>query len=243
MTALASLALKSTAMTVTADPDRKAITTHEHILEHFLTSGSPVGHGYQQANLAHEIAYYAFDQGTRLRCVVLDTVNHFGGWQGCLDPEQLHWLETQLAAADDSGRQVVLFSHHPVETMVNDRCPEGTRRVLAAELTEVLLRHPSVALWLNGHTHEHRITAITDGLARGFWQVTTASHIDWPQQSRLVEIGEAADGTLLVACTVLDSAAPTAWSGGDWQSRQAPVGTGEAGDRNVVLVLPSRRTA
>jgi metallophosphoesterase (TIGR03767 family) len=255
---LAPLVMKSTSMTVTADPDRRVVTTREHILEHFLTSGSPVGHGYQQENLAREITYYAFDHGPRLRCVVLDTVNHHGGWQGSLDPEQLAWLDAELTTADGDGRLVVLFSHHPIETMVNDRCPPDTRRVLAAELTDVLLSHPSMVLWLNGHTHEHRITPVTNGSARGFWQVTTASHIDWPQQARLVEIGAAADGSLIVACTVLDSAAPARWSGGhdplqlaalsrelagnDWQYRRAdgPIGAGTTADRNVVLLVPSR---
>ena len=259
VSALTDIILKSTAMTVTHDPQRRPVTTHEHILEHFFTSGSPVGHGYQQANLADEVTYYAFDQGPRLRCIVMDTVNHHGGWQGSLDPEQLVWLDNQLTAADVSGRHVLLFSHHPVETMVNDRCPDGTRRILGEQLKELLLSHPSVALWLNGHTHEHRITPITAEGVRGFWQVTTASHIDWPQQARIVEVGEDSAGNLLVACTVIDSAAPALWSGGhtplelaalsrelagnDWQYRDKPSGAGETGDRNVVLLLPSRRSA
>ena len=253
--ALVGLAAKSTVMSVTSDASRRTVSTHEHLLEHFLTRGKPVGHGYQAANLAQDVAYYAFDHGARLRCVVMDTVNHFGGWQGSLDPLQLAWLEAELADADASGRHVVLLSHHPLETLVNDRCPAGTRRVLTAELEAVLLAHPSVVLWLNGHTHEHRVRAVADPDHRGFWQVTTASHIDWPQQSRLVEIGEA-EGLLLVSCTVLDSAAPSAWSGGDsplelaalsrelsgndWQYPQpgGPAGAGQAIDRNVVLLVP-----
>ena len=259
--ALGLLALKSTAMTVTADPGRRTVSTHDHVMQHFVTSGRPVGHGYQPDNLALEIAYYAYDHGPRLRFVVLDTVNHFGGWQGSLDPAQLAWLETELTAADDRGRHVVLFSHHPVETMINDRCPTDTRRILAAELTELLLRHSCVALWLNGHTHEHRVTPVTGPGHRGFWQVTTASHIDWPQQSRLVEIGESADGELLIACTVVDSAAAPGWSGGDdplelaalarelaandWQYRSpaGPPGAGSVADRNVVLLLPGKESA
>ena len=186
VSALWPLALKSTSTTVTADPARRPYTTREHIIEHFTTTGSPVGHGYQPANLADGVAYYAYDQGPRLRCIVLDTVNHHGGWQGSLDPDQLAWLESELSAADGNGRRAVLFSHHPLETLVNDRCPVGSRRVLEAELTSVLLAHPCVALWFNGHTHEHKVTPVGDDSGHGFWQVTTASHIDWPQQSRLV---------------------------------------------------------
>jgi hypothetical protein len=45
---------------------------------------------------------------------------------------------------------------------------------------------------------------------RGFWEINTASHIDWPQQSRLVEVMDNRDGTLSIFGTVLDSAAPPA---------------------------------
>ena len=83
---------------------------------------------------------------------------------------------------------MILFSHHPLETLVNDTRPPGAdRRVLADELRAVLLAHPCVVAWLNGHTHVHAVSAITDGNGAGFWQITTASHIDWPQQARIVE--------------------------------------------------------
>ncbi len=151
------------------------------------------------------------------------------------------------------------MSHHPLQTMVSDRAPVGQRRVLADELRGLLLDHPCVVLWLNGHTHEHQVTPVrrADG-SRGFWQVTTASHIDWPQQSRVVELLEADDGSLTVACTVLDSAAPARPTGSGtplalaalsrelsancWQSRAVihagAAGAGSRADRNVLLMVP-----
>ena len=36
-----------------------------------------------------------------------------------------------------------------------------------------------------------------------FWEVNTASHIDWPQQSRLAEIADNRDGTLSVIVTIV----------------------------------------
>ena len=61
---------------------------------------------------------------------------------------------------------------------------------------------------MNGHTHVHAITAVLqNGYPGGFWQVTTASHIDWPQQARIIELLET-DRGLAIACTVIDSAAP-----------------------------------
>ncbi len=247
------------AVTVTADPGRRLVTRSEHLAAH-LATGRPSGHGYGQENVVAAICYYAFDCGERVRVIVLDTVNSHGGWQGSLDPAQLSWLHFQLAAAAD--RLVVLFSHHPLETMVNDRAPAGHRRVLGDELRALLLASPNVVLWVNGHTHRHHVSPVcrADG-GVGFWQVTTASHIDWPQQSRVVELLEAPDGTVTVACTVFDTAAPARaessrddplalaalsreLSANDWQTRDAIVaggaGAGNAADRNVVLSIPAR---
>jgi metallophosphoesterase (TIGR03767 family) len=251
---LAELA-HSTQLTVTPDPARATVTRSEHVREHFRSPTKPAGHGYSKKNLAEGTAYYAFDHGP-VRCLVLDTVNQHGGWQGSIDARQLRWLQAELAGA--GSRPAVLFSHHPLETLVNDTRPPGAdRRVLAAELREVLLAHPNVVAWVNGHTHVHAITAVTDG-SSGFWQITTASHIDWPQQARLIELLATPDG-LAIACTVLDTAAPAAYQGtadpadlaalsrelaaNDWQVRDlitpdGGAGAGAAADRNVILGVP-----
>ena len=105
---------------VTPDPARRPVTRATHVREHFRTSGSPDGHGYTRRNADQGTAYYAFDHGI-VRCVVLDTVNEHGGWQGSLDTGQLSWLVAELREC--AARPVLLFSHHPLETMVNDRRP------------------------------------------------------------------------------------------------------------------------
>jgi metallophosphoesterase (TIGR03767 family) len=245
------------AMAVTPDPERRLVSKTQHLSAHLASESEPPGHGYRHENLVAGICYYAYDVGDRVRVIVLDTVNPHGGWQGSLDPAQLTWLQFQLTAAAD--RLVVLFSHHPLETMVNDRAPAGHRRVLGDELRALLGRHPCVVLWVNGHTHRHAVTPVCrpDGEI-GCWQVTTASHIDWPQQSRVVEVLEAPDGTVTIACTVFDTAAPAEpalggddpltlaalsreLSANDWQTRDEIVaGAGGAGrleDRNVILTI------
>jgi metallophosphoesterase (TIGR03767 family) len=254
--ALAELA-RGAHIAVTPDPGRAMVTRPDHIAAHFGSAGQPDGHGYTARNVADGTAYYAFDRGV-LRCVVLDTVNHHGGWQGSIDATQLAWLEAS------SARPVVLFSHHPLETLVNDSRPPGAeRRILADELRALLLAHPCVVAWLNGHTHVHAVTAISDGNGRGFWQITTASHIDWPQQARIVEF-LATPAAVAIACTVIDSAAPARYDGGtdpadlaalarelaanDWQVRSlitadGGAGAGTAADRNVVLAVDWPRTA
>jgi hypothetical protein len=235
------------------------VTRAIHVREHFRTSGRPAGHGYTRRNAGEGTAYYGFDHGI-VRCLMLDTVNPHGGWQGSIDATQLGWLAAELTVC--AGRPVLLFSHHPLETLVNDRRPPGAdRRVLAGELRDLLLAHPCVVAWVNGHTHVHAITAIRqDGYPGGFWQVTTASHIDWPQQARIIELLETGRG-LAIACTVIDSAAPASYRDGedtagpaelaalarelaanDWQVRDlitsdGGAGAGTAADRNVVLAV------
>ena len=42
----------------------------------------------------------------------------------------------------------------------------------------------------------------------GFWEINTASHIDWPQQARIVEIVDNGDGTLSIFGTIDRPRAP-----------------------------------
>ncbi len=243
-------------LSITADAGRAPVTRDMHITEHFRTAGTPVGHGYSERNAAEGVAYYAFDHGS-VRCVIIDTVNPNGGWQGSLDETQFRWLDRELTSC--ANRPVILFSHHPIETLVNDTRPTGAdRRILADELQDLLLSHPCVIAWVNGHTHIHAVTPVTkDGMPGGFWQVTTASHIDWPQQSRIIELVDTGTG-LALCCTVLDSAAPASYSGSaapldlaalgrelsanDWQLREfiteeGGAGAGTTADRNVILPI------
>jgi metallophosphoesterase (TIGR03767 family) len=264
--ALADLA-RGARLRVTPDPGRATVRRADHVREHFRSAGTPAGHGYTQRNVTDATAYYAFDHGV-IRCLVLDTVNQYGGWQGSIDETQLRWLDAELVAS--AARPVVLFSHHSLETLVNDTgAPGGGRRVLASELRERLLAHPCVVAWLNGHTHVHAVTAITGPDGAGFWQITTASHIDWPQQARIVEFLATPRG-LVIGCTVIDSAAPVSYRIGrsaegrsdpvglaalarelaanDWQVRDLITADGGAGaglapDRNVLLPVDWPRAA
>jgi metallophosphoesterase (TIGR03767 family) len=243
---------------VTPDPGRAAVSRVAHVREHFRSTGSPAGHGYTEQNVTDGTAYYGFDAGL-VRCVVLDTVNAHGGWQGSLDDTQLRWLNAELSTCEDQGRPVILFSHHPLETLVNDRRPPGAdRRVLSEELKAFLLEFGCVVAWINGHTHVHAVTPVHSvGAPGGFWQVTTASHIDWPQQARLIEVLQTADA-LAIGCTVIDSDAPAGpaevgepgamaalareLAANDWQVRElitpdGGAGAGTSADRNVILLV------
>ena len=78
----------------------------------------------------------------------------------------------------------------------------------------LFLRHRGVIGFVNGHEHNDRVDpfprradeGFTDG--GGFWELNTASHIDWPQQSRLIDLFDNRDGTLSIFGTILDHAGP-----------------------------------
>jgi metallophosphoesterase (TIGR03767 family) len=251
---------------VTADPNRRLLSRRQTIDEHFHTTGTPSGHGFTTANQDSNTAYYCFDPAEPIQAIVLDTVNPGGLSDGSLDRQQFDWLSGKLAAA--GNRLVVLFSHHTIGTMTNPSLAPGETapRVLGDEVRALLLAHPQVVLWVNGHTHVNQVTAHARPPGQppgGFWELNTASHIDWPQQSRLVEMADNRDGTLSIFGTILDFCAPPAdprelgtplhlaalsreLSANDWQERTGHSATvdgrrGEVQDRNVELIVPDPR--
>ncbi|MGC5020243.1 TIGR03767 family metallophosphoesterase [Micromonospora sp. DT47] len=255
---------------VTPDVDRRIVDRATTVTEHFATTGTPVGHGFTQRNIADATAYYTFDAG-RVRNIVLDTVNSAGGPNGSIDPVQYAWLERQLQVASSrwlspsgeavsrpgrADKYVAIFSHHTIGSM--DNVPAGSERISGEEVRALLLRYPNVILWVNGHTHRNEVLphARPAGAAvgGGFWEVNTAAHIDWPEQSRIIELVDNLDGTLSAFCTIVDHAGPVARGGlsgtialaalsrelsaNDWQGK-ADLRRGELPDRNVELLIPS----
>jgi len=147
----------------------------------------------------------------QIRLICLDTVNPFGGWQGSLDERQFAWLEQQLD--ESAGRCVVISSHHPSPSMTNDWAPDGGQRILGDQVVELLLRYPNVLAWIAGHVHFNAAIQHGDDES-GFWEITTSSLIDWPQQGRIFEFIDTGDRVAIVS-TVIDHDSPLGWSEGD----------------------------
>ena len=252
---LASLALSPSVRVVTADARRRLLTRKETIEQHFETTGLPAGHGFTAENRAQGTAYYTFDKGL-CRFVVLDTVNPNGYADGSIDEAQFAWLKSVLAASTD--RLVMVFSHHTSDTMSNPFVATGgdpAPRVLGDAVLAELLAHDQVIAWVNGHTHKNQVWARPRAGGGGLWEINTASHIDWPSQSRIIEVADNRDGTLSLFTTVVDHAGPASYAGNtsdpthlaglarelaanDWHNRgDGYRGTPQA--RNVELVLPA----
>jgi metallophosphoesterase (TIGR03767 family) len=252
---LASLALTPSVRMVSPDPARRLLAKHEIVEEHFRTTGSPVGHGFTSENRTSGTAYYSFDKGL-CRFVVLDTVNPNGYADGSIDQAQLDWLKALLAASRD--RLVMVFSHHTSDTMTNPFVATGgdpAPRVLGDAVLSELLAHENVIAWVNGHTHRNQLWARPRPGGGGLWEINTASHVDWPSQSRIIEVADNRDGTLSLFTTIVDHAGPPSSGVGlanakqlaglarelaanDWHERSdGRRGAREA--RNVELVLPA----
>lgn len=187
---------------VTPDSSRRLVEIEDWVNVH-----TNCGHDHGLRQELPTQAHYYRDFG-EVRLIALDTVNHFGGWQGCIHRAQFDWLRQVLA--DSTDKYVMLTSHHPLQDLFNGYVPDGADvPALTAEVQELLLSHKNVILWVAGHVHDHSISpAKHENGDLGFWQIRTTSHIDWPQQGRTVEILRTEDGNIVVGTIVLDHAGP-----------------------------------
>lgn len=134
---------------------------------------------------------------------------------------------------------------------------------LQADAVALLHEFPNAIAWVAGHSHDNVVNPFPNpGGPGGFWSIRVAAEADWPQQSRLLEVFDNDDGTLSIFGTLLDhsgqSAAPapgTAAAGMDLNDLAAagrtmsfndlqagaPLGEGQADDRNVELLIDDPR--
>jgi hypothetical protein len=154
-----------------------------------------------------------------VRCFGLDTCNQIAGPDGAVPEDQFEWLKGELAKAQAEKKLAIVISHHNSFTLENGAVPAigpAQRLFHAEEFVATLNQYPNVVAWLNGHTHINTITAHPREGGGGFWEITTASCVDYPQQQQVVEIVDNRDGTLSIFTTVLDHASPAAYADGDF---------------------------
>jgi 3',5'-cyclic AMP phosphodiesterase CpdA len=166
---------------VPADPRRRELSAATAVAQLRRAASLPRG---------GSLLDYTFDVGTGLRVIVLDLVRRGGGSDGIVHAGQRDWLARQLARAGD--RWVLVVTHQPLTNSV------GGSGVLA-----LLDRHPRVVAVLSGHTHKNRIEP-RHGPGGGYWLISTASLIDYPQQARVMRLYETADGGVALQAWMLD---------------------------------------
>ena len=225
---------------ISPSPLRRAVDLREWLAAHMQHGAA----GYGQAQVRSGKAD-TFVDTEHVRIILLDTNHPAGNFEGSIGAAQIAWLEERLVEVAQSGRLAVLASHHGSASLINERGADP-ERLLAQALTDAVHRHPCVVAWLVGHRHLHRVTPHPHpgGKGGGFWEITTASIIDWPSQTRAVEIIRHGDGTLELVCTLLDhqgEVGSLAALHRDLTKRFAGEAAahmqGEAGDGNVRLLL------
>ena len=259
---------------VTPDTRRKPFSTAEFVLAHLdpaNTGPGPHGHGFTDANADGRNVYYTFQIAPGITGISLDTTTLGGFADGSIGLGQFTWVEKTLQRNSSTyfnffGQKVtqqvtdelfILFSHHTSGTMGNP-LPDSRHpldpRLNGDTFVGLLNRFPNVLAWVNGHTHQNKITPHAGKTPeQGFWEINTASHVDFPQHARIIEVADNADGTLSLFTTLVEADSPYAVSYGD-QSTQAlaslyrelsnndiHVNLGRLGagpDRNTELVLP-----
>lgn len=142
--------------------------------------------------------------------------NPFALSDGTIDAAQFAWIKSELAQAAARHQLVLVFSHHPDNSFAEFGAFAKLVpiQVTAAQLDAELASWPNVVAWVAGHTHMHRIRAFKvsggngsngsitttvackgPGTCTGFWEIETASLIDWPQEQRMLEIFDNHDGS------------------------------------------------
>jgi 3',5'-cyclic AMP phosphodiesterase CpdA len=159
-----------------------------------------------------KLGYYAFatplyGENPRRNAVVIalntdELEDGHGGVPGRIEPDQWDWLERVLSCVKTNHPKdlMLVFAHHPLSKIVA-KDAKGTQRNVA----DLLNRHaPNVAGYFYGHSHEHSICGDSrSDKCANYWEVETASLIEFPQEGRLVRIKKVNDKLAYFELTAL----------------------------------------
>jgi|GEM_PF-2820814 len=183
--------------------DDRQYVNHDHFVERMKDEGFVL----ISEDVPENMGYYYFDaEEFPVRYIVMDTEDRPWLSEGGVSNEQFAWIEQKIWEATDSSdpRLVVIMSHHEVE--------DGLVCILCdykdgEDLRDLFCEYPNVIMVLNGHGHDNRVLAQQcreEKPSDGFWEVETASLIDFPQQTRIAEIAYNYDGTGSVLLTMVN---------------------------------------
>jgi hypothetical protein len=183
-------------------------------------------------------------------------------FEGSIDDQQFQWMRDQIQQAAGMQQYVLAFSHHTLRTM---RSPDGdpTEQPVhygerrdrrdnqpqnpspGATLEELYCESPNVIGHVSGHEHLNLIEHHPCGKGADqdatpgpgdFWEISTASHMDWPQQSRMIELVDNGGGRMSLAVTILDHDGPP--NAGN--AKPSEFARGDAGEQVLKLASISR---
>lgn len=192
-------------------PDtRRAVLSPVDLMTKVADHGD--GHGLGAAEKASGKATYTFDaEGTPFRFLVLDTAHENGGADGCLTQREVdRAIKPALDKARTDAKYVILASHHAVTSLSDCGGFGGQKQADALtqdQWTTFLGGYDNILFSMVGHSHQHRVRAITPGAGHAYWEVMTSAVADFPHQFRVVEIFDQDNGWIMMRATCVDFAA------------------------------------
>ena len=99
----------------------------------------------------NDLSYYGWPEGSAEHEASVEAHQKLypdkAKWNGGMSDAQMAWLEEILKNADESGQRVALINHFPI-------FPDDRHNLWnAPDVLNLIDRHASPALWINGHHH------------------------------------------------------------------------------------------
>jgi 3',5'-cyclic AMP phosphodiesterase CpdA len=191
--------------TTPADARRRILELGEVLDAIYRAGGQPAGHGLDANNVFEELGYFSFQpiEGRPIRFIVLNTViRTTSSAMGGMDRRQFEWLEQQLTQARRADELVIVGSHHKPSAFAPFSIVSG------GDLEELLASYDNVLMHVAGHGHKNTKQVIRPdgdhGPERGYWEIMCSSTVDFPLQSRIIELVYEGQGFLSVYVTNLE---------------------------------------
>ncbi len=194
--------------TITPDVNRTLLGPIGYMQEFFTTTSLPVGHGFSTTNIGSGYGDYAFDDpnsSVPLRIIVLDWECRDGGDNGCIRSSEVNnFLIPELQNAYAANKLVIVVSHQYPDAL------DPGSEITGTAFEQILETYPNVILHLVGHGHDNVVIphAGLSPTQPGYWEIETSSLIDYPQQSRIIEVVDNGNGTGYIFATLVDHNSP-----------------------------------
>lgn len=221
---------------VIADARRSILNSRDFLKVHWQKQSMRPVVGFPRNLPDPEFMYYSVypKSGLPLKMIVLDTASRSGTALGTIDENQYkRFLIPELEKAKSNKELVMIVSHHPgddIKTLSglreemyhaygkNESIAQGVKEFFSQvsdnrnyisqqDFQDTLKSYPNVFLHVAGHKHSHKITCVGTQ-DRGYWEVQSASLLDYPQQSRLFEIVYEGNNVGAIHTCVVDHNSP-----------------------------------
>lgn len=184
------------------DPNRQLSGKKEALQILAQTPNLPKDQGFDPDLIKQGWGYYVSHPipGKPIKLITLDT-NAPTFSEASLDRVQFDWIKAEIQKSREAKELVILHSHHSTHGLAGE--------VSEGEFVNAMAAYSGVILHLVGHGHNNNSRLLTNAAGRGYWELMVASTVDFPSQSRIVEIVHEGKGIISIYVTNLDAnAAP-----------------------------------